>query len=165
MADPVYDNIMADRRAETAAFIVSVYNVYMREIAAGNPPGTTSAQLPNAPAHVSSVLHAECLDVARVLAQAASNVREYLASRHFTSIIESLPRYVDLGRRALRCISPESYRGHRRVRERIASAVPAPRTSGCGHRRHQTVAGNSRPLCLLRPCWTTDLLESSGSHV
>ncbi|KAI0716911.1 hypothetical protein C8Q76DRAFT_692454 [Earliella scabrosa] len=74
MADPVYDNTMADRRAETAAFIVSVYNVYMREIAAGNPPGTTSAQLPNAPAHVSSVLHAECLDVARVLAQAASNV-------------------------------------------------------------------------------------------
>ena len=79
MAEPMlYDTTIAEHRAATAAFIVSVFKVYKEEIAAGHPAGTTNPQLPSAPAHVSSILRDECYGVARVLAEAASNIREDL---------------------------------------------------------------------------------------
>ena len=89
MAELVFDNTVAERRAETAAFIVSVYKVYMQEIAAGHSTaGTTTPELPSPPAHVSDLLRDECYDVAKVLAQAASNIREYIPSRHSSSPVD-----------------------------------------------------------------------------
>ena len=79
MAAPVYDITIAERRATTAAFIVSAFKVYKEEIAVGHPAGATNPQLPSAPAHISPVLREECYHVARVLAEAASNIREELS--------------------------------------------------------------------------------------
>ncbi|KAI0694787.1 hypothetical protein C8Q76DRAFT_803016 [Earliella scabrosa] len=73
--EPVFNSALAERRAETAAFIVSLYNVYREQQAVRNDRDAPSAlQFPPPPAHISTVLHEECHQVAQVLASAANNI-------------------------------------------------------------------------------------------
>lgn len=78
MDDPSSACAQAERRAEVAAFIVSLFQAYFARLTAdgnlGQPDG-----LPHGPAHVTGDLQADCHAVARVLAQARSQTREYLA--------------------------------------------------------------------------------------
>ena len=78
MDDPSSACVQAERRAEVAAFIVALFQAYFARLTADGDLGPPEG-LPQGPAHVSDDLQADCHAVARVLAQARNNPREYIA--------------------------------------------------------------------------------------
>ena len=68
-------SVQAERRAEVAAFIVTLYQEYLARLTADGDVGPP-AGLPEGPDHVGEELRADCHAVARILAQARNNIRE-----------------------------------------------------------------------------------------